>query len=379
MTERLKQLLDGEALGLDVPPPATDAVLHQGRGLRRRNRLTVAGGAVAAAIIVGGSAVALTGSGGGDSKAGDPAVSVDAPAVGDNAVFSYGNHVFYDGPAHEAVIDDQAVKSLYYTSAGVLVRHGNNPWSDGGGPQRFSLVTPDGSVQRLGLVTEETVHATDSEQPYVAYGEAVDGELQVVVYDVAADAEVARVDVAPTTEGWFPVAIDGPTVYVQNGYDGGTLAVDWEDGTVTESDLDSLWEVGGGRMATEGDGAPAAVVDLATGEELLTADGPGSFDLSPDGRYVQFVEGDIFDAEPDAGVTVYDVETGESVSLEGDAFGWGWTADGDLFRVGKDTVTTCDPASGECTDAPYEQPAKGDAGGGPQPPELKLGGTTYES
>lgn len=378
MTERLKQLLDGEALGLDVPPPATDAVLHQGRGLRRRNRLAVAGGAVAAAIIVGGSAVAFTGTGGGGGDAADPA-GPSAPAVGDNAVFSFGNHVFYDGPGNVAVIDDAAVKSLYYTSAGVLVRHGNNPYSDGGGPQRFSLVTPDGDVRRLGLVTEETVHATDSAQPYVAYGEAVDGELQVVVYDVEADAEAARVDVAPTSDGWFPVAIDGSTVYVQNGYDSGVFAVDWEDGTVTESDLDTLWEVGGGRMATEGDGGAASIIDLATGEDVLTADGPGYFDLSPDGRYAQLVEEDVFDAEPGGGVTVYDVETGDSVSLEGDAFGWGWTADGDLFRVGKDTVTTCDPATGECTDAPYDQPARSEAGGGPEAPYLKLGGMTYES
>ncbi len=52
MTERLKHLLDGEAHDLAVPSPPTDAVLRQGRGLRRRNRVTAAGAGLAAALVV---------------------------------------------------------------------------------------------------------------------------------------------------------------------------------------------------------------------------------------------------------------------------------------------------------------------------------------
>lgn len=371
MTERLKQLLDGEAHDLPVPPPATNAVISQGRGLRRRNRLTVAAGAVAAAVVVGGSVAALSG-GGGERTAPDPA----SPTVGGNAVFSYGNRVFYDGPDHQTAIDDKAVKSLYYTSAGVLVRHGNNPYSDGGGPQRFSLVTPDGTVKRLGLVTEETVHASAPDEPYVVYGEAVDGELQVVVYDVEADAEAARVTVSQTSDGWFPVAIDGSTVYVQNGYDQGVYAVDWRDGTVDEADLDTVWEIAGGRTAADSGGGPA-VVDVVSGDVLVTADGPGYFDLSPDGRFAQLVD----EEQPGSGASfdVYDVDSGESITIDGNPYEWGWTADGDLFRVDENQVSTCDAATGDCTETPYDQPADADSGGGPQPPDLKLGGRAYES
>ena len=50
MTERLKHLLDGEAHDLAVPSAPTDAVLRQGRGTRRRGRMTMAAGADAAAL-----------------------------------------------------------------------------------------------------------------------------------------------------------------------------------------------------------------------------------------------------------------------------------------------------------------------------------------
>lgn len=363
MTERLKQLLDHEADDLAVPAPATDAVLRQGRGLRRRNRMAVGAGAAAVAVIVGGSVVAFTG-GDGDRTAPDPAT----PPVGNNAVFSYGNQVFYNGPDDRAEIQDNAVKSLYYTSAGVLVRHGDNAASDGGGPQRFSLVTPEGTVQRLGLETEGAVHASDVDQPYVTYGEAVDGELQVVVYNVLADAETARVTVGPTDGTFFPVSIDGDTVYVEDGAD--KFEVDWSSGSATESDVASAWNVSNGRVATEVDGQPA-VVDAASGEVILTTDGSGYFNLSPDGRYAELVnEEEESGPGTEVEIEVYDVGSGSSVTFTAPAYDWGWTAGGDLFRVGKAEVLTCASATGKCTTAPYAQP---------DIPELRLGGVTYES
>jgi hypothetical protein len=354
MTERLKQLLDGEAHDLAVPPPATDAVLRQGRGIRRRNRIIVGASSLVAVIAIGGSVVALAG-GNDNNAAPDPTGS----PVGHNPVFAYGNEVFYDGPRHRSAIDDTAVKSLFYTSAGVVVRHGDNSWSDGGGPQRFSLVTPDGDVRPLRLENEETVHASDPDQPYVVYGEAVDGKLQAVVYDVATDTEEARVTVGRTRETWFPVSLDGDTLYVQDRSTDETYAVDWKAGTAEPSDIASPWEVAGGHAGTESDGDPA-VIDIAEGDVLVSADGAGYFDLSPDGRYAQLV------VEEGGGSTfeVYDVATGESVSIEGNPFEWGWTADGDLFKVGKSSVTTCDSATGECTSEPYSQPSI------PEPPPL---------
>ena len=71
MTERLRQLLGGEADGLPIPPPATNAVIRQGRSLRRRNRIATGAGAAAAAVIVGGTFVAVAG-GSNDQAAPDP-------------------------------------------------------------------------------------------------------------------------------------------------------------------------------------------------------------------------------------------------------------------------------------------------------------------
>ncbi len=369
MTERLKQLLDGEAHDLSVPPPAANAVIRQGRGLRRRNRVTVAAGAVAAAVVVGGSVVALTG---GDSSPRD-ASDTAATTVSGNSVFSYDNHVFYDGPDHEAQIEDKSVKSLYYTSAGVLVRHGNNPYSDGGGPQRFSLITPEGDVQRLGLETEETVHASDVDQPYVTYAEAVDGELQVVVYDVRADAEAARVTVGPTGETWFPVSIDGDMVYVEDRSADETFDVDWQAGTAEPSDAPSALNVVNGRVATEVDDQPA-VVDVATGDVIFTVDEDGYFNLSPDGQYAELFNDEDLASGDESEFKVYDVDAGSSVSYPGPAYDWGWTADGDRFHVGEGQVRTCDSTTGECRVESYEMPADVS-----KQPELKLGGRTYES
>jgi hypothetical protein len=346
MTERLKELLAGEADQLDVPAPPTDSVLHEGRGIRRRNRLVTGAVGLAAAVVVGGSVVALAG-GGGNDAAPDPA----GQPISGNPVFSYGNHVFYDGPSHEAEIQDTAVKSLYYTSAGVLVRHGDNSASDGGGPQRFSLITPDGSVKRLGLVTEETVHASDVDQPYVAYAEAVDGELEVVVYDVVADAEEARMPVGSTSETWFPVAIDGDTVFVGDGST--THEVDWRSGDVTDVDatLQSPLDIKGGR-APGGDRQHPTIVDVATGETLLELPAGGYPALSPDGHYAY-----LTDLEEAGGeFVVYDIDGGGQQTFPGGSGDWGWTADGDLFTVGKTDVRTCDSATGECTVEPYAQP-----------------------
>ncbi|KAA1425638.1 hypothetical protein [Nocardioides antri] len=351
MTERLRQLLGDEAGVLDVPPPSTDAVLRQGRGLRRRNRLVAGAAGVAAAVVVGGSVVALAGDGGGKA-APDPS----SPTISDNAVFSYGNQVFYDGPSHRAEIQDNAVKSLFYTSAGVVVRHGDSSASDGGGPQRFSLVSPDGTVERLGLETEETVHASDVDQQYIAYAEAVDGELQAVVYDVAADVEEARVTVGATAETWFPVSIDDETLYVQDGYDNPAYAVDWRSGEVSESDIPSVWNVAAGRVTATVDGE-SAVVDVATGDVLVSS-GSGSLVLSPDGRYAALAAGEEAQVEPDREVPtqVFDLESGSDVTVFGTPYDWGWTADGDLFQVEKSQVRTCDTATGECTTEPYAQP-----------------------
>lgn len=390
----LHELLTREAEGLDVPVPAAGDVISRGKGVRRRRRIVTGAAGVATAAVVGG-AMALT-LGGGDNRAADPA-GVPEQMVG--PVFSVDTTVYYGDQLDSATIDNKAIKSLFYTSAGVVVRHGDNSGSDGGGPQRFSLVEPDGTVSRLGLVTEGAVHASDSDQPYVAYGENVDGTLQVVLYDVVADREAARVDVGPSSDSWFPISVDGDTVFVMNGYEGGVQVVDWRTGDVTASEvLSSVWEAHGGYLG-DYEGDVPVVRDGRTGEVVLRGPaGGGYFEVSPDGRYAGLVDEEAeLDGEA-VDYVVYDIATGSSATIDGFAFDFGWTPDGDLFKVEDDLVTTCDTATGDCAETEVDLPEGvgelpmvgtcrsevGESGGecepdGPQPPEVRLGGRSYES
>lgn len=340
----LHDLLTLEADGLDVPAPPARDILQRAKGVRRRRRLVTGVASVAAATVVAGAATwGLAG--------GDDGTDHVAGAPGTGPVFAAGTTLFYGDGSKTVQIDDKAVKSLFYTSAGVLVRHGDNPYSDGGGPQRFTLVTPSGEVHPLGLVTEETVHATDPEQPYVAYAENVDGTVEVVVYDVVEDREAARVPVTDAKDSWFPVSIDGDTVYVQSGYDGDVYAVDWRTGEVTRpATLDSVWEVHGG-VVGDTDGGKPVVRDVASGDVLLTAD-RGSFEVAPDGRYARLV-----DSEKE--FQVYDVATGDAVTIDGHSYDWAWTTTDQLFKVGDDQVTTCAPDTGRCTSAAVDIPDLG--------------------
>ena len=351
MTERLAQLLHDEADLLDVPAPEPHSVLARGRGLRRRRRLAAGAAATAVLAVIGGAALVVDGVvGDGDGATLEPAAPPDS-----GAVFSIGTTVYLDDAHVAAPIDDTAIKSLYYTSAGVLVRHGDNNWSDGGGPQRFSIVRPDGTVDPIDVTTEETVHSTDPTQPYLAYAEETSGGIEVVVHDLRNDTEVARVPIdGPFAKNaWLPppVGIVGDQVYVATSPT--TYVVEWRTGTVSETDVirpGTLPEINGGRQAISSEGQ-TSVVDITTGDTLLSVPGDtGYFDLSPDGRYARLV-GDEFapDAASRTSFDVYDVDTGAKVSIEGGSFDYGWTGAGDLFTVTEDELTTCAAATGVCT------------------------------
>ncbi|GAA4681745.1 hypothetical protein [Nocardioides nanhaiensis] len=403
MTERLAQLLHEEASGLEVPAPDARAVLAAGRGVRRRRRATSAVGALALVAAVGGSVLAVDAlAGGSGTDAVDPATPSDA-----GPVFSLGTTVYLEGGSEQARIDDKAIKSLFYTSAGVLVRHGENQNSDGGGPQRFSLVRPDGSVSPIGVVTEEAVPGTDPEQPYLAYASpAAGGSYEVTVHDLRSDDEVASITLpaAANSDGAWgvpPVALDGDRVWV--GSSPQPYLVDWRAGTATPTDAidPGIPSVTGGRVV-RADTDEATVVDLASGEELLSTplvndgDTDSWADLSPDGRYLMVTAEDM--TSPGAtGFEVYDVGTGEAVTVEHPPYDVGWTGSGDLFFLTETDLTTCEADTGECTTRPHgidvpaptpqrevcERGATGEIcyfeGGGGWDETLRVGGRTYES
>ena len=372
MTDRLSVLLREEAAAIDVPPVPADLLAAGHRELRHRRTRTMLTTTLVVLLVTVGVAASVSRWLGDDATRG---VAPAGPSTGHGAVFTLGTTVFWDGGTRHVSIDDKAIKSTYYTSAGLLVRHGNNNYSDGGGPQRFSLVTPDGTVQPVSVVTEEVVPGVDPTQPYLAYAEVVDGQVEVVLHDVATDEEVARVPVPAAKKwgGWTapPVALSGDHVYV--GTDDVMRVVDWRTGDVVTTDTlpPGYPDVKGGRAVTR-EGGRATIVDAASGEALLSVDAGqfGYFSLSPDGRFASM------DSEDGKTVDVYDVDTQRKVTLDGQSYDYGWSPDGDLFRVKGDHVITCSTTTGECATETVALPAEG---GGVAPKDLRYGNQTFES
>lgn len=358
MTDRLVQLLREEAADVRVPAPPTAAILLRGKRERRRLRswLAALGGGTAA--LTAGAVVGLGG------IAGQPATAPDeTAATAAHPFYAVGDEIYFPLADTSVSIDDKAVKSMYATSAGVVVRHGDNAYSDGGGAQRFSRIDPDGSVEPLTLVSEETVHASDPSQPFVAYAENAGGRLDLVVYDVAADSVETRIDLGATRQTWFPVALDGDRAYVQDGYDGTVREVTWRDGESRDREGLDVWSIHGGRTV-ELRGKRSVVTDVTTGAVLWSAEVDGALELSPDGRYVVIRVLDVGGPgeELPTETQVYEVDSGAMVTLPGESYRWGWTAVGELFSVSEDgEMRTCSPASGSCTTVDVEVP--------PAPPE----------
>lgn len=372
MSERLSTLLRENADALVVPPADADVVLRRGRAARRRSQVIHAVGTVALVGVIAGAVVVAT-RGDGSPDTVRPADRRSPTSVVDTgATFTLGTTLWYDDGSRQVTIPDKAVKSLYYTSAGVLVRHGDNDWSDGGGPQRFSLVTPDGEVRRLGLVTEEVAHTTDPTQPVVAWGQIDDaGTVELVVHDVSTDREVARVPLPEAAGGdYVSTQLAGDTAYVQVvQYEGEAtfLSVAWRTGKVAETEL-SISDVGGNH-GVENDGS---VVDLASGATVYRpVERRASLDLSPDGRYV------LVSRSGRGGTTTAVVDlrakTGERELAGLDRYTW--TAGGEAFNVAADWITTCDPATGRCEGV---RPNHG-VNRRELVSTLRLGGATYES
>lgn len=391
MTERLSDLLHREVDTLEVPPPPAAAVLTQGRGLRRTRRVT-GGTAVAAALAVVATTVVLVGGGGDDTRRVDPAPP--APVAADlGEVFSVGTEVYLDGGERSVAIDDRAVKSFFYTSAGLVVRHGNNSFSDGGGPQRFSLVTDDGDVRPMDLVTEEVYHASDPSQPYLSYAE-LDGDVMTAyVLDVRTGENLTETPLPDHSGGFAPVALSGDTLFVGDYERGRTFEVDVPTASITQVVDTSYTQVAGGHGAVQRPDGGWTVVDVASGEVLLDVTPPGRdftyVRLSPDGHYASVITDDARTFEPVSHV-VHDLSNGTSVDLPAtsELGGQGWSYDSEsLFRVdASGTVVSCEAATGACTDtdldlpvAPNEFSDPGEYPGDDARDDLILGGVILES
>ena len=351
MTDRLSALLHEEAERLHVPMPAARETLAAGRRVRRRRRVTQ--GLTAAVVVAAmgvGSAFLARGDGGAapdDGHVADPAAD---GALG--PAFASGDTVYLDGGA-TAVTLDEVAQTIYYTSAGYLVRTNATGNSDGGAPFHFVLLRPDGTTTKLGLTLGEVVPSTDADQPYLAYAETDNGRIEVVVMDVTTGEEVARVPVTGqmTWGGWSapPVALDGDQIYV--GTDGATAVVDWRTGEVSTTDRvgPGYPTVVGGRSLTSTDGR-LRILDVGTGDVLFESDGEGFpwGQISPDGRFATIQD----QMSDNPTLEVYTLDTESHITVAGPAPQLGWTPDGTLFGVSEQGLSMCSATTGRCTTTP---------------------------
>ena len=250
----------------------------------------------------------------------------------------------------------EVAQTLYYTSAGILVRTNKDGSSDGGAPFHFRLIGPDGDAvtgqrhPRRGGAVDRPGRAL----PRLGHPES--GRIQVVVHDVVTGHDVGQVDVPGTFTwgGWEapPVALSGDLVYVATDHQ--TTVVNWRTGEATTTAVvpaGQVPEVSGGRTVTINTRhqgrprlaswtRPPAATCSTSRSEL-----DDQVSLSPDGRYVQVVSQGF---DPPVRTLAYDVDTGRSVQLPDTLGGYAWTSAGDLFEVRGDRLDVCSPTSGTC-------------------------------
>lgn len=347
MTDRLTDLLHAETRTLDVPPPATAAVLARGRSIRRRRR--AGAGAVVAAVAVVATSLTVAGLGRGDDDAVQPA---DREAYLERGAFVVGDEL-HVGDHVVALPGDDPV-TLSYTSEGVMVwQHRFDPAGETEG--WTALVTPAGEVRELeidgleghGFTSDDPPLATDPDAPYLALARSAGpGRSEVVLHDLRTGEE--QVVVAPYDGDAEVRALSGDVLYYvrasrprfvdrrseerlpdpSGGFVQGVTA-----GRVLMLEQ-SRWRV---------EAFPAGETLLAVPTESIIDTDPG-VELSPDGRWLLVPGAD--------GQRVYDVDTGEHRVLKVSTATSGWTPDGHVVGAsyGDDggDVVVCDPATGEC-------------------------------
>jgi hypothetical protein len=384
MTDRLSTLLAAEAESVAVPEARPELIVRRARAmrLRRRGTRSVVGIAAAAVIATGIGLVNL------DDDRGTPASAqarfenaAATPAYGTYGAFAAGRTVYI---GNHRVTFEEKIKSIYYTSEGVLVRMGRHAYTDESGPSHYTLIRPDGSTKQIALHMGDRVPATDPESPDVAYLEPTGDSWSFVVVDLRTGHEVARktVDGSFTWGGWEapPVTMAGTRVWGL--FDEGWREFDWSTGTtrLVPGTAGADLEAAHGRYAAlpGTDGPRWDVVDFATGKPVRTVTGLSEMTavaLSPNGRFLRIGGFINYDekgnlAEPPSPSRFLDLDTGKSVTIAAHDV-YGWTPQGNTLSVdpAKDRITVCDPVDGSCDKIDLK------IGSG----TIKLGGAIYES
>lgn len=388
MTERLSTLLRETADQVVVPPPPTGAILRSARRASRKRRAVRTLAAVAAVGVIASGIGATIGLGRGADSAQDRFESAPAAqAYDDYGAFSVGSTVYV---GNHRVRFDQKIKSIYYTSEGVLVRRGRVASTDDDAPSIYTLISPNGSTRNIDLPIGNRFPATDPDSPEVGYLEPAGERWAFVVVDLRTGDEVARTVVAGrfTWAGWEapPATMSGERIWGL--FDEGWVELDWKTGRtrLIPNTKGASLDAAHGRFAMHhGVGTPWSIRDFSTGQEVRTirltmpaSGNPLRTDVgffSPDGRYVRVQDGFLSYNEDDQVIDpprshVVSLETGRIVQLPGREQ-FGWTPDGKVIAVDpkRDRIKVCDPSDGRCELIELE------IGSG----MVKVGGMSYES
>lgn len=215
-------LMTRAAAEIDVPAPDLATLIAQARARRGGRRLRW--GVPAAAGVAASVAAAAFLLPQPDRDPQIDVAQVAAPAfdaqqtaqveqaLTETGAFSIGS-TLYLGSADPIPItlDVPAIRGLYPTSAGVLVRHGTDKAMDVA--SRYSLVAPDGSVTAIDLDPGDVMVGTDPTQPYFAYAVGARGSWTVLVIDLRSGEKAGSFEVegAFTWGGWDapPVSLSG--------------------------------------------------------------------------------------------------------------------------------------------------------------------------
>lgn len=360
MNDRIHDLLAREADGLDIPAPPTLAILAAYKTARRRRRIVTGLGAVAAVTVLG--LVANFAAGAVMSDNASDQFAGTGGARGEEVAYAQvAGYLDTEGRFHEIDVPAEGlteVSSLSYSSEGLVAAHENEEAF-----MAYSLVAPDGSVSETAIdpVTDGAGSASAPDEPYLVVVRMLQGKVTVVVHDLAADREVARITVADSAypgEKYhqFQVSYSAGRAYLRElGGDTGTngpwYVVDWRSGDVRQApELADAISVEGGRavLAPGGDDtAPRQIVDLASGDSVLDMPRrsvPVDVRLAPDGRHALVMTwlGRGIDVE------MHDLATGERHRLP-ELSSPAWSEGSDIaFQIDHDgTLVSCD-LSGQC-------------------------------
>jgi hypothetical protein len=365
MTERLSLLLREEAHSIRVPHAPTAAILARGRRQRRHRRWTRGAAiAVAAMVVVAGSATGAHRFRADDSI--DPTRAAEAFAS--EGAFAVGRDLYI---GDQQLRWPEAIKALYYTSAGVVVRSGDSE-DTGDGISTYTLVSPTGEKSLVHADSSDRIPGFEPDSTNFAYSDQSTGQLVVVVHDVVTDRELARVTVLDhhVETGWDapPVSIDGDVVWVRT--DEGWTQVNWRTGDVRQvPDTEDTYELQNGRYAVQRGNVweIRSMADRSLVGEVRMLRGWYAF-FSPDGRFMRSFPNDTRNTDERPDSYVHDVAGGTRFNHADAGYDIGWTPDGHLLVLDGQTVRTCDPMSDACTVRAFDGTGS-----------VKLGGAPYEA